>query len=214
MVFSEKKFVSEKHAGEYLNYLEYLPEEPYEKLPLVIYLHGAGSRGNDLSRMNPTGPVKELQNGRTIHAAVIAPQCHGETWFDLFQLLLEFIETYRAKSAIDPDRVYLTGCSMGAFAVWQVCISHPEWFAAAVPVCGGGMYWDAARLKNIPVWAFHGLLDTVVSPEESVKMVSAVNKNGGNAKLTVFNHNGHNAWDSAFALDELWDWLFKQKRNG
>lgn len=101
---------------------------------------------------------------------------------------------------------------MGAYATWQMCISHPDWFAAAVPVCGGGMYWNAARFKDLPIWAFHGALDDVVFPEESIKMVSAINNSGGNAKLTIFPLDDHNSWDNAFSNDELWQWLFEQKR--
>ncbi|MBP3305230.1 MAG: prolyl oligopeptidase family serine peptidase [Oscillospiraceae bacterium] len=126
--------------------------------------------------------------------------------------MTEFIDRYRRSRRVDRDRVYITGVSMGAYAVWQLCISHPDWFAAAVPVCGSGMYWDAARLKKLPVWAFHGGLDNVVYPEESQKMVSAINRNSGCAKLTVFPQDGHNAWDSAFSSDEMWKWLFEQKR--
>ena len=211
-MFSKEKYVSNNLIGEYLDYLEYAPASENEKLPLIIYIHGAGSRGNDLSQMADVGPIKELKNGRDINAVIIAPQCHSETWFDLFEVLTEFISQYKDKEKIDSNRVYIMGVSMGAYAVWQFCISHPDWFAAAVPVCGGGMYWNAARLKALPVWAFHGALDNVVYPEESLKMVSAINKNGGNAKLKVFPHDDHNSWDSAFSLDEMWEWLFEQKR--
>ena len=211
-MFSKEKYVSNNLIGEYLDYLEYAPASENEKLPLIIYIHGAGSRGTDLSQMADVGPIKELKNGRDINAVIVAPQCHRETWFDLFETLAEFINQYRRKDNIDSNRVYIMGVSMGAYAVWQLCISHPEWFAAAVPICGGGMYWNAARLKGLPIWAFHGALDNVVYPEESLKMVSAINKNGGNAKLTVFPHEDHNSWDRAFSLDEMWEWLFEQKR--
>lgn len=85
-------------------------------------------------------------------------------------------------------------------------------FAALVPVCGGGMYWNAARLKDIPIRAFHGALDTTVLPEESVHMVAAVNNNGGKAELTVYPDMAHNSWERAFADDEMWKWMFSQKR--
>lgn len=85
-------------------------------------------------------------------------------------------------------------------------------FAALVPVCGGGMYWNAARLKNIPIRAFHGALDTTVLPEESVHMVAAVNNSGGKAELTVYPDMAHNSWERAFADDEMWKWMLSQKR--
>ena len=211
-MFCDKKFISKKHVGEYLNFLEYNPFDNKLKKPLLIYIHGAGSRGDTLSKMADVGPIKELNSGRNIDAIIIAPQCHRDTWFDLFSVLAEFIEDYKTRENVDESRVYITGVSMGAYATWQMCISHPDWFAAAVPVCGGGMYWNAARLKYLPIWAFHGALDNVVFAEESVKMVSAINSNGGNAKLTIFSHDSHNSWDNTFSNDELWQWLFEQKR--
>ncbi len=211
-MFCEKKFISKKHLGEHLNFLEYNPFDDKSKKPLLIYIHGAGSRGDTLSKMANVGPIKELNDGRNIDAIIIAPQCHSDTWFDLFSVLAEFIEDYKIRENVDESRVYITGVSMGAYATWQMCISHPDWFAAAVPVCGGGMYWNAARLKYLPIWAFHGALDNVVFAEESVEMVSAINSNGGNAKLTIFSHDSHNSWDNTFSNDELWQWLFEQKR--
>lgn len=211
-MFYEKKFISKKHLGEYLNFLEYNPFDDKTKKPLLIYIHGAGSRGDALSKMANVGPIKELNSGRNIDAIIIAPQCHSDTWFDSFSVLTEFIEDYKIRENVDKSRVYIAGVSMGAYATWQICMSHPDWFAAAVPVCGGGMYWNAARLKNLPIWAFHGALDNVVFAEESIKMVSAINENGGNAKLTIFSHDSHNSWDNAFSNDELWQWLFEQKR--
>ena len=212
-MFCEKKFVSKKHLDEYLNFLEYNPFDDKHKKPLLIYIHGAGSRGDALSKMANVGPIKELNNGRDIDAIIIAPQCHRDTWFDLFSVLVEFIEDYKSRENVDESRVYIAGVSMGAYATWQMCISHPDWFAAAVPVCGGGMYWNAARLKYLPIWAFHGALDNVVYAEESIKMVSAINGKGVNAKLTIFSHDNHNSWDNAFSSDELWKWLFEQKRS-
>ena len=74
------------------------------------------------------------------------------------------------------------------------------------------MYWNAARLKNMPVWAFHGALDSTVLPEESIKMIRQINKNGGHAKITIFEKADHNSWDQAFAMDELWEWIFSQTK--
>ncbi|MBQ3506514.1 MAG: hypothetical protein IJA89_07075, partial [Clostridia bacterium] len=96
----------------------------------------------------------------------------------------------------------------GGYTTWQMAMTHPEWFAAIVPICGGGMYWNAARLKDMGVWAFHGADDKTVLPEESEKMVNRVNVCGGNAKLTVYEGVAHNAWTPAFQTKELWDWLF------
>ena len=211
MKFSEKRFESENRRGEYLKYLEYKPEG-HEKLLLFIYIHGAGGRGDDITKIAMTGPMGEIERGRDIKAVCVAPQCHCDTWFELFDVLLEFLDTMRNRDDVDITRVYGTGSSMGAYTLWQVLMSRPDWFAAAVPVCGGGMYWNAARLKDVPIWAFHGALDGTVLPEETVKMVAAVNRNGGSAKITVYPDRQHDAWTPTFASDEMWNWMFAQKR--
>ena len=99
------------------------------------------------------------------------------------------------------------GASMGGYGTWQLAMSLPDIFAAIVPICGGGMYWNAGKLKNVPVWAFHGALDKTVLPEESEKMVNAVNKRGGSARLTVYPENGHNAWSDTYSNPEVFEWL-------
>ncbi len=214
-MFKEKIYNSKVISGGYLRYLEYIGAfNANEKGPLLIYLHGAGSRGNSFSCINRNvGPFGEINKGRDIPATIVAPLCHCDTWFDLFQILSEFIEDNINKDYIDKSRVYLCGVSMGGYAAWQMAISHPEWFAALVPVCGGGMYWNAARLKNIPIWAFHGECDNVVYPEESIKMVNAVKANGGNAKITLYPKTEHNSWEQVFSDDNMWQWMFSQKKN-
>lgn len=209
-MFEEKEFLSEK-TGKKLKYFHHSPNIG-GKVPLIIYLHGAGSRGDSLSAMAHVGPIGELEKGRDIPAKIVAPQCSGNTWFELFETLIDFSETAAAENDVDKNRIYLTGVSMGSYAAWQLAMTRPTMFAALVAVCGGGMYWNADRLANMPIWAFHGALDDIVLPEESVKMVRAVNKNGGNAKITIFPHADHNAWDPAYALDEMWDWMFSQSK--
>lgn len=210
-MFTEKRFYSGKFPGEYLDYLFYQPDTG-EKLPLVINIQGAGARGDDIQLLYGGGMIRALLEKGQIHARVINPQCRLETWFDHYHVLCDFIESNIADPQIDPSRVYISGSSMGAYTVWQLCISHPQWFAAAVPVCGGGMYWDAGRLKDIPVWAFHGAKDDVVLCRESQIMVDRINQAGGNAKLTIFPEADHNAWDPAYHCEEMWQWLFRQKR--
>ena len=211
-MFEERIFYSEKRQGEFLKYL-YFKDGIGEDLPLIVHLHGSGSRGNELSQMGIAGPLAEITNGRRLGAVFVAPQCHCDKWFELFDVLLEFIDTMRNSEGIDKTRVYLTGISMGAYGAWETAMSRPDWFAALVAVCGGGMYWNAGKLKDLPIWAFHGALDNVVYPEESIKMVSAVNRNGGNAKITIYPHTDHSAWVPAFQEDEMWNWMFSQKRS-
>lgn len=206
-----RKFTSKIHEGEYLNYICHCPDS-VEKLPLVVCVHGAGGRGDDISLVETSLCVNEAIKHVGKRAVIVAPQCHAKYWFDLFEVLTEFIDEMRHLDGVDIDRVYITGASMGGYTTWQMCLSHPEWFAAAVPVCGGGMYWAAAGLKNLPIWATHGALDTTVLPEETVHMVKAINQKGGNAKITVFADATHDAWTPTYTDPEIWEWMFSQKR--
>ncbi|MBQ3866546.1 MAG: hypothetical protein II776_06560, partial [Clostridia bacterium] len=122
-----KRFISRRVPGEYLEYYYYKPETD-EKLPLLLFLHGSGSRGKDISAMNVSGPMKELEKGRPMPAVLAAPHCHANTWFDLFQVLCEFTEEAAAWPEVDGSRVYLTGNSMGGYTAWQLAMSHPEIF--------------------------------------------------------------------------------------
>jgi len=108
------------------------------------------------------------------------------------------------------DRVYLMGFSMGGYGTWQLAMSIPNMVAAIVPICGGGMYWNAGRLMNVPVWAFHGKEDALVYVEESEKMVRAVNKNGGKAKLTIYPECGHDSWSETYKNPEVFEWLLSK----
>ena len=207
-LWQERLFEDSKN-GKYLRYLSHTAAGEGRQ-PLLLYIHGAGSRGDSLSGLSHAGPIGELDNGRPIAAHIVAPQCHADTWFELFETLVDFVREQAARADVDPRRVYLTGCSMGGYTSWQLAMTCPELFAAVVPVCGGGMYWNAVRLRDVPVWAFHGARDRVVLPDESLHMVRAINDCGGDARLTILPHVEHNAWEAAFSSDEMWSWLFRQ----
>lgn len=184
-----------------------------KKYPLLIHLHGTGCRGNDLILLKQAGPLFEIENGRKIPFIIVAPQCKADTWFDVMEQLVFYISNIIKQEDVDSDRVYLSGVSMGGYACWTVAMMHPEWFAAIVPVCGGGMYWNAEKLKDIPVWAFHGEEDDVIFVQESINMINAVNNAGGSAKLTIYPNIKHDSWKQAFGNDEIYNWLLKQKRS-
>ena len=181
-----------------------------EKYPLIFYIHGAGGRGREIEKIN-THPFFTETEPYQLPVVSVAPQCYEDSWFSIFEQLQDFIKFMIAHPFIDPVRVYIIGASMGGYTTWQLGMSMPEYLAAIVPICGGGMYWNAARLTNMGVWAFHGSEDPTVLPEESRKMVEAVNKRGGHAKLTVFEGVAHNAWTPAFHCTEMWQWLLQQK---
>lgn len=189
--------------------------EPNKRYPMILGLHGAGTRGNDPS-MIVTGSayLEKLKQMDEFPFISILPQCHADTWFDLWETLMRFFVHCCERADVDAERVYLIGASMGGYATWQLAMSLPERVAAIVPICGGGMYWNAGRLKEVPVWAFHGALDTTVLVEESEKMVNAVNRKGGKAKLTIYPENGHNAWDDTYGNPKVYEWMLQHSLEG
>ena len=181
-----------------------------KKYPLVIFLHGAGGRGRDINIIANHPFFSESAEFLT-DAVSVAPQCYSDSWFNIFEQLQEFLEQVIALDYVDKSRVYLMGASMGGYGTWQMAQCRPELFAAIVPICGGGMYWNTGRLKDMGVWAFHGADDKTVLCEESVKMVEGINKRGGNAKLTIYENTPHNAWTPTFRNADMWEWLFEQR---
>lgn len=197
-----------------LKYLLYLPAD-YDRQaswPLVLFLHGAGERGDNLEQVKKHGPPKLIAAGKTFPFIVVSPQCPQHRWWEPFELrtlLDEIVKKYK----IDQDRVYVTGLSMGGFGTWSLAAYAPERMAAIVPICGGGEPFTARILYGIPVWVFHGAKDTVVPLERSEEMVEALKKSRGNVKFTVYPEAGHDSWTETYANPKLYEWLLRQKRN-
>ncbi len=196
-----------------LQYVVHFPEDfkKEKEYPVILLLAGAGSRGDDISLVRSSLLFPAAENFH-LNTVIFAPQCYADSWFDIFEQLIEFAEYVIGGEYADEDRIYLMGSSMGGYAVWQLAMSRPEWFAAIVPICGGGMYWNAARLKHMGVWAFHGSEDPIVLCEESRKMVNNINRNGGDARLTIWKDVGHDSWGKTYQYMQLYEWLFRQRR--
>ncbi len=192
-----------------LTYTMKLPSKYSEdkKYPVIIFMHGAGTRSDDAEKVREN-PFFKLSMPYINDCITFAPLCNADTWFDIFEQVLDFCTFVSEHKNTDKNRIYLIGASMGAYAAWQMAMSRPELFAAIIPICGGGMYWNALRLKNLPVWAFHGKDDTCVSVNESIKMVDCINANGGNARLTVYENTGHDAWSETYKNRAVFNWLF------
>ena len=183
-----------------------------KKYPVMLYIHGAGGLGQGAEFLKNNFAVNTKLDLNSLQMIVISPYCHSSTWFAMFEQLVDFVEFIPMEAYADPHRYYVMGSSMGGYTTWQLIMTKPDLFAAAVPICGGGMYWNAGTLVNLPIWAFHGELDDIVYPCESKHMVDAVNKFGGNAKLTIVPGVAHNAWDTALASKELFDWMKSKTR--
>ena len=183
-----------------------------EKYPVILFLHGSGSRGTDAARMHKNDFFTVTEYLESFDFVTLAPMCHEDTWFDIWETLREFALEIPDFEFCDEKRIYAMGPSMGGYATWQIGMSLPWLFAAIVPICGGGMYWNAARLKNVPVWAFHGERDKLVLPEESEKMVAAVNAAGGCARLSLYPEVCHEVWLDVYSDAEVFAWLLSNAK--
>ncbi|MBN1899691.1 prolyl oligopeptidase family serine peptidase [Candidatus Sumerlaeota bacterium] len=214
-----QSFETEIRKKVHLDYLLYIPED-YEtsgkSFPLLMFLHGAGERGNDLEKLKLHGPpMLVAKKGKSFPFIIVSPQCPEEGWWDkdieiltLNALLDHIISQYR----IDEDRVYLTGLSMGGHGTWRLAMEYPERFAAIAPICGGGNPQKAERIRHLPVWVFHGAKDTVVPLKRSEEMVEALEKLDADVRFTVYPDADHDSWSETYDNPELYQWFLEYKR--
>jgi ubiquinone/menaquinone biosynthesis C-methylase UbiE/pimeloyl-ACP methyl ester carboxylesterase len=196
-----------------LNYLLFLPKDYGKKdsWPLMLFLHGAGERGDNLELVKVHGPPKIVETDKDFPFILVSPQSPPKRWWQPSELTA-LLDDVVAKYKVDEDRVYVTGLSMGGFGTWALAAYTPDRFAAIVPICGGGVPYRTRQFPHLPVWAFHGGKDSVVPAERSQEMVEALKKLDGNAKLTVYPEAGHNSWTETYGNPELYRWLLEQKR--
>ncbi len=204
----------EAHVFKRLQYLIHYPEgyEKGQKLPVFFLFHGSGSRGCNLNMIKTNCFFEITKQYKQFSFITVAPQCHENTWYDLWETVKELVEEVTAFDCCDSTRVYAIGPSMGGYATWQIAMSMPQYFAAIVPMCGGGMYWNGERLRDVPAWAFHGQADEIVKVEESIKMVDGVNAKGGKAKLTIYPKLGHEIWEETYSNPDVFAWVLSQRK--
>ena len=204
-----------------MDYLLYLPKEygvTQGKWPLILFLHGAGERGHDLSKVEIHGPPKLIaKEKKELPFVIVSPQCPDDEWWSselqidtLDALLDDVVSRYQ----IDKERIYVTGLSMGGFGAWRLAAEYPHRFAAIAPICGKGDPASAQSIRHLPVWVFHGAKDNVVPLKESRQMVDALKKVDGNVTFTVYPEAGHDAWTATYENPELYEWFLKHTRSG
>lgn len=202
-----------------------------EKVPLVFFFHGAGERGTDNARQLVHG-VTELVDWLEKHEKgykLVAGQVPaGKLWVDVswsapahtmpakpsetMSLAMQLLEAMLKDPAVDADRVYVTGISMGGYGTWDVVSRRPDLFAAALPICGGGDSAQAPRLAKLPIWTFHGSADGAVPVNRSRAMVSALWAVGSNAHYREYPDMPHDVWTRTYRDPEVLKWFFSQKR--
>lgn len=207
-------------------------------LPVVLFLHGSGERGDDGEQQIHAGLGPHVRaHAADFPALVVFPQSPaGTSWEgDTATMALATLDAASAEFDGDPQRTTLTGMSRGGYGTWSLALREPDRFAALVPVCGGitppgtrpdlddlqvestrsaADPFDAAaqRLRHVPSWLFHGARDDVVPPAQSRHMHAALQRVGADVRYTEFPEANHNSWDAAYATPELWSWLFAQRR--
>ena len=207
-------------------------------LPVVLFLHGSGERGDDGERQTQAGLGPYVRaHAADVPALIVFPQSpQGASWEgDTATMALAALDAATAEFDGDRSRTSLTGMSRGGYGTWSLALREPARFAALVPVCGGitapgtrpdldTLYVEsthasadpfaaAARgLREIPSWVFHGARDDVVPPEQSRRMVAALQREGADVRYTEFPDANHNSWDAAYATPGLWEWLLRQRR--
>jgi predicted peptidase len=212
--------------GETYAYAVYVPPEytPDKAWPVILFLHGSGECGEDGFLQTEVGIGRAIRRHRSmIPAVVVMPQCRPNmTWTGaMASLALRCVEATSREYHLDPDRVYLTGLSLGGNGAWLLGAEFPGQFAAVVPISGFAELGDstglaaklAPRLAHLPIWCFHGDADTNVPVEKTREMVAEIRKAGGEVKYTEYKGGGHNVWDRAYDDPELWKWLLAQKRS-
>lgn len=197
-----------------LGYLLYLPRnygQPNERFPLLLFLHGSGERGQEISLVKKHGPPKLLEQGQHLPFVVVSPQCPAEQRWDT-QMLFGLLDDLSSRYAIDPTRVYVTGLSMGGFGTWDLVAAAPKRFAAAVPICGYAEPWVATPASEIPTWIIVGDRDSPKLAGNSRIMASALQALGADVKFTVMHGVGHDSWTQSYATPELYEWLLRHRR--
>ena len=200
-----------------LRYLLFLPEDyqkqPGKKWPLILFLHGIGERGDDLDLVKLHGIAKIVEEQPDFPFIAVSPQCPQDTmWREHPRTLKAILDQVMSDYAVDEQRIYLTGLSMGGFGTWGLAMAYPDLFAAIAPICGGGISELVAAIRDVPVWAFHGAEDPAVPLEASQRMVDALQAAGGNVRFTVYPGVGHDSWTQTYENPELYEWFLQHSR--
>lgn len=192
-------------------YLHFEPTLLEARLPLVIYLHGAGQKGTSLEYLAEASLPSLMAEGLEIPAHLVCPLAKpGPGW--PVQHVAIFAEEICRKLNADPLRIYLTGESMGGRGVFEVAYWHHHLLAAAAPLCGFGIPNLAPVLKDLPITMFHGSDDDVLPVARSEEMGAALHAAGANATLQILTGHGHSIGRTVYSKPDFWSWMLSKRR--
>ena len=203
----------------YLQYLLYLPKQYYadntKKWPLIVFLQHLGAEGTNINLVRSSALPKRLEKDADLPFIVVSPQALLKQLWEP-ELIKNFVESVCDKYQVDRNRIYLTGASIGGSATWATAIEYPDLFAAIVPVCGNrystSYEENAKKIAHIPIWVFHGALDTTFRKEVTIEIVNALKKAGANVRFTLYPDLGHVCWERVYNEPELYEWLLQQSK--
>lgn len=203
-------------AARELHYLLFLPKgydaaDKTKQWPLMLFLHGSGERGDNLERVKMHGPPKIVEAKPDFEFIVVSPQCPKDSRWQADELL-QLIDHVSKAQAVDPNRLYVTGLSMGGSGTWQLAAAQPQRFAAIAPICGRADLDSAPKIKHLPIWVFHGAKDSAASVEHNKAIVAALQAAGGEPKFTLYPDAGHDSWTETYNNPEFYEWLRAQRK--
>lgn len=230
-VYEPREFVaSNKHA------LKYRLLKPHgyvagKKYPLVLFLHGAGERGDDNLKtlVHAAKDFADAERREKYPSYVLIPQCPVDRkWSEVdwskdtselpadpsvpMLAVKELMDEMIEHAGIDANRIYITGLSMGGYGTWDAIARYPGFFAAAAPICGGGDPKTVQKFARLPIWCFHGDADPVVKIQRSREMIEALKSVGSPVLYTEYPGVKHDSWTATYVDSSLYEWLYKQHK--
>lgn len=206
-----------------LNYWLHLPKDYRangEPWPVILFLHGAGERGSNMTLAMKHGIPKLAAHDPSLPFICISPQCPKHSWWILhLDELMALVDDVLATHNADRNRVYLTGMSMGGNGTWGLAYRYPDRFAAIAPICGHdlfitGVTENPAKLKHLPIWAFHGAADPIVPIHESAALCDELRHMGADVQFTVYPYADHDSWSETYSNPDFYQWLLKYRLSG
>jgi predicted esterase len=223
---TSKSIYSKTHPDSLLQrygqgYLVYLPDgyatDSNRTWPLILFLHGAGDRGNNVFLLAKASPFMYIREKGPLPFIIVAPLLNTYPNYASFpeEYMDGVLAQARTDFRIDPKRIYVTGLSMGGEAAYRLALHQPDTFAAVAPLSAffdNSVAAAMTSLQDLPVWAIHGADDTVVPLARAQQTVNALKEAGGNVRFSVLQGHDHDVWTDTYSDPAFYDWFLQHQR--